>query len=119
MCFLAGLVRPIFFLLVLAVKFAVFQHRQPTLTTYLVRDFSQFLVIADFVLKLCSILKGNGIYNEMAMKPTLSRESVCVYKILPKYYVSLIIRARATYIDNLFKKNSKDFSFLASDPLEK
>ena len=109
MCFLAGLVRPIFFLLALAVKFAVFQHRQPTLTTYLVRDFSQFLVIADFVLKLCSILKGNGIYNEMAMKPTLSREKCVCLQNLNKILCVLDNKSQSDIYRQSVQKEFKRF----------
>ena len=56
MCFLAGLVPPIVFFIT-AVKIAVFKNRKTVLPAYLIRHTAKLLVIADFVLKLCSILK--------------------------------------------------------------
>ena len=67
MGFLAGLVDPVLFLLALGVEIAVFQHRQLVLPADLIRDFPQFLVVADFVFELCAVLEGHRIYNKVAM----------------------------------------------------
>ena len=67
MRFLAGLVNPIFLFLALAVKFAVFQHRQLVLPANLIGDFTQLLVVTDFVFEFRSVLEGHGIHNKMAM----------------------------------------------------
>ena len=65
--FLAGLVDPIFFFLALGVEIAVFQHRQLVLPANLIGDFTQLLVVADFVFELCAVLEGHGVHNKMAM----------------------------------------------------
>ena len=67
MRFLAGLVNPIFLFLALGVEIAVFQHRQLVLPADLIGDFTQLLVVADFVFELCAVLEGRGIHNKMAM----------------------------------------------------
>ena len=67
MRFLAGLVNPIFFLLALGVEIAVFQHRQLVLPADLIGDFTQLLVVADFVFELCAVPEGHGIHNKVAM----------------------------------------------------
>ena len=66
MRFLAGFVPPIF-LFITTVKIAVFKDGQTMFPTYFVRYFPQLLVVADFVLKFCTVLKLHGIHNEMAM----------------------------------------------------
>ena len=65
--FLAGLVDPIFFLFALAVKFAVFQHRQLVFSADLIGEFTQLLVVTDFVFEFRSVPEGHGIHNKMAM----------------------------------------------------
>lgn len=67
MGFLAGLVNPILPFLALGVEIAVFQHRQLMLSADLIGDFTQLLVVADFVFELCTVLEGHRIHNKMAV----------------------------------------------------
>ena len=67
MGFLTCLVDPVLFLLALGVEIAVFQHRQLVFPADLIGDFTQLLVVADFVFELCTVLEGHGIHNKMAV----------------------------------------------------
>ena len=65
--FLTCLVDPVLFLLALGVEIAVFQHRQLVLPADFIGDFTQLLVVADFVFELCTVLEGHRIHNKMAV----------------------------------------------------
>ena len=65
--FLAGLVDPVLFLLALGVEIAAFEDGQLVFPADLIGDFSQLLVVADFVFELCAVLEGHRIYNKVAM----------------------------------------------------
>lgn len=67
MGFLAGLVNPIFLFLALGVEIAVFQHRQLVFSADLIGDFTQLLVVADFVFEFRAVLERHGIHDKMAM----------------------------------------------------
>ena len=67
MRFLAGLVNPIFLFLALGVEIAVFQNGQFVFSTDLIGDFTQLLVVADFVFEFRSVLEGHGIHHKVAM----------------------------------------------------
>ena len=67
MGFLACLVDPVLFLLALGVEIAVFQHRQLVLPANLIGDFTQLLVVTDFVFEFRSVLEGHGVHHEMAV----------------------------------------------------
>ena len=56
MRFLAGFV-PQIVIFIATVKVAVFKNGQTVLPAYLIRYTAKLLVIADFVLKFCTVLK--------------------------------------------------------------
>lgn len=64
---LAGLVDPIFLFLALGVEITIFEDRQPVFPADFIGDFTQFLVVADFVLELYAVLEGHWIHNKVAM----------------------------------------------------